>query len=428
MKFLLSIWIVKFTKFILLLSGRGQGTALPGLIVEKIHPYILDELANQFNKVIVVSGTNGKTTTQTILSEILKSASISFVANSSGSNLKRGIISKLLSEVSFFGAIKKKILLLEVEEATLPKIVLELKPDIFIYTNLFRDQLDAYGELDRTQEFLRNSLKLYQNSSVILNADDPRLAHITNGLKCDSYYYSLGKYKDEFEYEGKLTHSQIAKEVTSISTKEDHSYDFIFDEIKYNLKIPGKFHIYNAVRAIMAAELLDIDTKSIQEGISSTKAAFGRGERIIKDNINYKMLLIKNPAGANVTLDILKQAEDEKLNLVFLLNDKQADGRDVSWIWDTNFEKLDNYNIKNIFCGGSRREDMALRIKYALGQVTKKKDYYQIKKKNINLFLLEDSITLHNLIKSKNIRNVYVLPTYTAMLSFRKYLTGNQIQ
>jgi lipid II isoglutaminyl synthase (glutamine-hydrolysing) len=344
--------------------------------------------------------------------------------------LKRGIIGKFIKESSFTGKVNYTHAIFEIEEATMPRIINELNPTMIVITNLYRDQLDAYGEVDRTQKFLSDSIKLVPNTTVILNADDPRVSILTDGLQNETIYYGMQeKFINNFSYEGK----QVSKKNKTIEAKDLKINDDLTSNFKINidtfhLDSPGKFHIYNALAAIAAANELRIDNKIISKGINNSKSAFGRGELIKKDDINYKILLVKNPVGLSLTLDLLLNVKNP--NLVFILNDNIADGRDVSWIWDANFELLQQIKPNSIICSGTRAEDMLLRVKYALEGLKKiNTNEYKSTKFNTNVTFVKDINRLHNELKTQNskLNTAFVLPTYTAMLEFRKNILGQAL-
>lgn len=445
--YIVYIWFAKLLAFFLKLLNKGSGTALPGLIAEKYLPSILPYFARQVPTKILITGTNGKTTTQTILKSILQKANKQVIANVSGSNLKRGLISTFLKNTSVWGKVTTDVAIFETEEATMPKIVIDLKPNIIIVTNLFRDQLDAYGEVDRTQKFIRQSIETSPKAILILNADDPRVGSLADGLNNPVIYYGLDKeYQEYFAYEGAKTMKNAKlkiKNVDDIKVLDDLSTNFTFAGQEYHANTPGIFHVYNALAAIVCSQTLNISSDLIKTGVAEADAAFGRGEIIEKDGSQYKLLLVKNPAGMTLTLNLLKHIKHP--NLVFILNDKIADGRDVSWIWDAQMEILNEIKPANIIVSGQRAEDMLLRIKYALGGLEQFKEpeeeskniipQYYTESTNTHVYFTKsmseiDSITrkLGNTSTYEPANSItYVLPTYTAMLAFRKYLLGSAL-
>lgn len=440
-----TILIGKTALLLTRLLRRGSGSALPGLIAEKLNKNLLEHFSRQIPNKVLITGTNGKTTTQKILGNILKESGIKYIANASGSNMKRGILSTLIKNSDLAGNINQQYLILEVEEATLPNIVSEIKPTIIIVTNLFRDQLDAYGEIDRTRQFILKSIQLSSKSSIILNGDDPKVKSLMVS-RDKTYFYSIKEeYLKMFKYEGKIDTSgdkdilcsniSINKDLSStfkINVQNKIRFDISIEKEDFTLDAPGVFHIYNALAAILAAKILGINERKIVRGVNTSKAAFGRGESFTVDNIKYKILLVKNPAGLTLTLDLLKNVKKPKL--IFILNDNQADGRDVSWIWDAHMEIINEIRPSLIIASGIRASDMLLRIKYSVGEIFKmSNDSYITKDKNMKIIKVDEIQNIHKKLISylKNNRlegdEIFVLPTYTAMLEFRKYLLGEAL-
>lgn len=404
------------------LTGRGAGTALPGLICERYFPWVYEYLMSNLKNTIAITGTNGKTTTQTILKNILEAKGYKVLNNKAGSNMKRGIISELLKQSDLKGKLDFDYMIFEVEEATFPKIIKDIKPQAIIVTNLFRDQLDAYGEIDKTQSYIIEGIKQMPDAKLILNHDDPKVREIKTKVTNVSSFINLHDEitkEIKFEiYENEQTETiDTEKLFTAKDCRVDEGFGNNFNvELKegrsklllngLNLNVPGKFQIYNALSAIAAARALGVDVNSIRKGITNFKPAFGRGEEIE----NFKVLLVKNPAGATLNVDLIKNVR--KLNLMLILNDNIADGKDVSWIWDCDFEKLNEADIEHIIFSGKRANDIQLRIKYALS--TRK--FNNIKTD------LEPNIAQAINIARKTNKKFFVLPTYTGMLEFRKSL------
>jgi len=432
-KSIFTIYTLKTLKRGLAVTRTGSGTALPGLLAENHRPQLFNYFATQLEFVVLITGTNGKTTTKALLSDILDEAGIKHISNESGSNLRRGILSTFISKSNAFGKLNSKFAVFEVEEATLPKIVKEIKPNVLIVTNLFRDQLDAYGEVNKTREYILTALKLCPSAKVILNADDPMVRSLSEDLVNEFHYFSLPKeYRKGIKFE-KLNRVSTNRTATtpseilttnSIAVTNDLSTKFTIKTHEFVLKAPGFFHVYNALAAIQTTRLLKIDFQTIQKGFKKFKPAFGRGEEIVlkgwksptkKQPIwKFKILLVKNPAGLNLTLEMLSQAKGS--NLLFILNDKIADGKDVSWIWDANLELLKDIQPNKIFVSGIRSKDMALRIKYALG-----KDYHT-KERDIKVQTFQRFILRKIKQEVPDGGLIFVLPTYTAMNEFRKLL------
>ncbi|MBD3281109.1 DUF1727 domain-containing protein [Candidatus Dojkabacteria bacterium] len=410
---ILKVFALKTIVNLLNLLRPGSGTALPGLLAERYAPELFEKFSSQLERVILITGTNGKTTTRNLLSSILDQAEITHFSNREGSNMKRGVISTFIKESSWFAKLKTKTAIIEVEEATLPRIVESLTPEILIITNLFRDQLDAYGEVNKTQEYIKTAIDKSPETKLVLNADDPLVRDLAEGVKEENVtFYSIEETaREKFNYEGNESLLKPLKEAVqakSIEVTGQLHTRFQINLINYELKIPGIFHVYNATAAILAAKELGIAQNKIQGGFKGVEPAFGRGEQLGR----FKILLVKNPAGLTLTLDMLKNSKHA--NILLILNDNIADGRDVSWIWDAEVEKIDEIAPKNVFVSGTRAEDMALRLKYA----------QEFSRQKYDVLVESDLCKMIEQIDEKLRRGelCYVLPTYTAMNEFRKLL------
>ncbi|MBD2231525.1 Mur ligase family protein [Phormidium tenue] len=428
---LLLIPIVAFAKLLTLAlraSGWGSGTALPGYLVGRYFPFVLKALVSQIPVVVAITGTNGKTTSQTMLSAVLDQApQAKVLRNKAGANLSQGILSELLKQSNAVGRLDFTHAVLEVEEATLPRIARLIKPNIIAVTNLYRDQLDAYGEVDRTEKLIRDGIAQCPTAAVVVNGDDPRTSRLTQGLENATYFMSLApEYARFLPYEGKLN-SRVPDsqglEATNIHINEDLTTDFSvqgqINSERVNLPqaktvSPGFFHVYNALTAIAIAHLLGIDGATAIAGLKAFKPAFGRGEILTRQQgdkqVNYRLLLVKNPASFSLSLELLRNIPS--LKLILAINDNTADGKDVSWLWDSELERLNQANIDWILCTGIRAKDMAVRLKYALdvppGPIPAEESIRQA---------IDSSFK-----KVGSGDTVFVLPTYTAMLEFRKLM------
>lgn len=413
--YLLTILFAKSLTVILKLTKKGRGTALPGLIVQKYIPILIPYILNKSPYTILITGTNGKTTTRTFLCNVLESK-YKVLQNRSGSNLLRGIISEIISQSDYFGNVKHKFAVFEVEEASMPNIAKFIKAEQIIITNLYRDQLDAYGEVDRTQKFIQEAVDLSPESFIILNGDDPRVSQIKVQNDRVIYFGINDPLIKMFDYEGNIDiKNGITKRTASrLEIKKNLGTSFTFDGETYEVNIPGYFNVYNALASILSAGILNIDTDNIKNAISMTKPAFGRGEIIEINDKQLHLFLVKNPAGFNLNLDLIKSIKD--INLALVLNDNIADGKDVSWIWDSNLEILNQMKARQIICSGTRSEDMLLRVKYAIDK-DNNSEITEIKPLS--------ELTMH--ILNSNVKHFYILLTYTAMLELRKLILGNSL-
>lgn len=440
-KYLLA-WIIGliFRKILMLFPQFG-GNAAPGLIALKIDNNFLVRQKNNFSFHIVISGTNGKTTTARMVSAILKKDQHIFIHNRSGSNLLRGLVSAIIAGKKKLK--KKPIGLWEVDEAVLPKAIHQLKPKIIIITNLFRDQLDRYGEIDILANKWLTALKnTNKKAKIILNGNDASLINLGRKLKNKIIFFGLETKKSKlnqinhsadatfcplclkplaytqvyFSHLGNFSCScgfcQPAKIIKAVSIKTGNNKTLIrlnYSEKKLSLKlnITGLFNVYNALAAISTAFALNFDLKKSVKALEKFTPAFGRMETIKTKNKTIKLILVKNPTGFNQAINSVANLNYSLMLLA--LNDKLADGTDVSWIWDVNFEKLAKLKTKFII-SGDRAGDLALRLKYA-----------GIRQKRIILISNDLKTCLEKIFKSRA-KKVCLLPTYTAMLSVRRLL------
>ena len=446
MKHKIAIYSAKLAKIASKLSGKG-GTALPGLVADRIDPDLLRKLTEGgFSKgIIVVTGTNGKTTVSSMISDILTKNGISHIRNYAGSNMKRGIVSTLLDNCDNNGKVNKDMAVFEIDEAYVPVVCPIIKPSIVVVTNLFRDQLDRYGELDKIANSFKQTFDTL-DANIILNADDPLVASLSTGKKttffgisdytgekiindhtADSifdmqngeeleylqrYYGHIGIYRSN---NGNTKRPKPQVEVTKMSklTKEFSQIEVKTTTeskiLKIKLPLAGIYNIYNAIASISVADNLKLPANKTIDSLLSTSAAFGRAENIRYNDTEFKLLLIKNPTGFNQVIQTFLKPKPRNTTILIAINDKIADGRDVSWLWDAAIEDISDYSGK-IVCSGTRAYDMALRLKYA----------------GIKDYTVESDISkaLEVVCESTNTnKEVYILPTYTAMLELRAKLT-----
>jgi UDP-N-acetylmuramyl tripeptide synthase len=422
-------------------AGRGGGTTLPGKLVWKLDRTALDALAARLpTGVALVSATNGKTTTTAMASAIL-SPTHRLAWNHSGANLASGVTSTLLAA---HGA---DLGLLEVDEFALPEIMRRTHPRVVSLGNLFRDQLDRYGELEHVAERWRNAVaQLDPAATVVANADDALVASIAegrdsvlrfglddaaqarNGLQHASdskYCVRCGSpYAYDAVYVGHLGayrcpgcgHARPALDVAGRRIEPDgldgvsFSLDTPEGSTRVRLQVPGLYNVYNALAAASIALALGLDQEQIVGGLERFRAAFGRFERFEAGGRRVLLLLVKNPAGAN---EALRTLEDGGVppTLVVALNDRIADGRDVSWIWDVDFEPLLE-RVERIVASGERAAELALRFTYAgfpQDRIELEPDLERALDRGLELTAADAELV--------------VLPTYTAMLALRAIAT-----
>jgi len=426
-------------------SGRGGGTTLPGRLLVRMAPDAIERLAAQLDRgSIVISSTNGKTTTAGMISEILCADGRTPVHNRAGSNMHWGVATALLEQTGDEG-------LFELDEAWLPRVAPQLRPRLLVLGNLFRDQLDRYGELERlADEWAELVARLAGSCEFALNADDPLIADLGRDRELRSRpgvtYFGI---EDQSQALPELQHAHDAKHCRRCGAP--YVYDRAFvghlghytcpscdadrptpdvaatkielqgisgssvhvttpeGDLDLELPLPGLYNVYNALGAITAALRSGISLERIRQGLEAMRAVFGRVETIDVAGKPVSILLIKNPAGANEVLRTLRlESSNGGIDLWLALNDRIADGRDVSWIWDADFELLAD-GVRRVVCAGSRAPEMALRLKYAGWP----QDAIEV------IEPVESSL---DEAVSETPDRLYALPTYTALLELRTLL------
>ncbi|MCF0146668.1 MAG: DUF1727 domain-containing protein [Eubacterium sp.] len=439
----------------LLRLGHRGGTTVPGRAALKIDPAVLKTISAGMD-VIVVTGTNGKTTTCRMLLHALESAGKDVLANRSGANLLPGIVAEFASDTDLFGHPKKKIAIIECDEGAMKQVIPLLKPRVIAVTNLFRDQLDRYGEITHTREAIRMAVKESPESILCLNADCSLTASIAEDLPNPVFYYGIeipvGKQENaeisdarycikcgkEYRY-SYHTYAHLGGffcpscgysrrpshyGVTTIRSMDTKGSDFDLavrtpgqEEISWDVHcaLPAVYNIYNAAAAVCAASEAGFDTKQIISSLADVTSSFGRMETFDLDGTQVQMILVKNPAGCDRALSYVASVEEEH-DVVLCLNDRTADGHDISWIWDADFEAIcENPHVRRFYVRGDRAEDMQLRLKY--GGASEEK---------IELVRTDQELVRK---MQEDKKPVFILPNYTSMLSLRAELsavTGKQ--
>ena len=434
-KLFISITIAKFiSRFCRLIPFIG-GSALPGLIALKLNPALINQIIkkNQLQS-IIITGTNGKTTTSRLLGKILKTNNIKYLHNRAGSNLLRGIASTLINQSNNLGKINKKLAIWEVDEAIVPQAIKQLNPQIILFTNLFRDQLDRYGEINTTLNNWGKAINnLPKQAKLIINIDDPSLKYLSDHFKNPNNLITFGLSKN-LSQQQKLSHTADAifcphcchpLKFTAIFTSHlghYHCSQCSFRKTTPNNKLnkiikttlPGIYNQYNILAAAIIAKTLNLSQKSINTAVKNFKPAFGRAENFKVNHKSIQILLVKNPTGFNTVLETLSKAKKlTNTPLLLILNDIIADGTYVSWIWDVDFEILKSRKTP-IIVSGLRAHDLALRLKYA--------------GINPKLIQIQPKLTkaFNKFIQLKGIQG-YILPTYTSMLSLREILRKKKL-
>lgn len=432
---MLTILIIALGKLIHFASNLlniGSGSTWPGHIALGLDKYFVKKnLQNNKNlKVILIAGTNGKTTTGKMIKTILEENSLRVFQNEEGANLLNGIVSSFIKYSSMFGKLNYDYAILEVDENTLPQALKYISPKVVILLNLFRDQLDRYGEVNIIALKWSKTLKnIRSDATLILNADDPKIAYLGNGMKTEVRYFGLTNSKlSSTEHASDSTYcSRCNHKLTYKSTVYSHFGNWLCGNCGLTRPKPdietyeyyplsGLYNKYNVNCAVLTTRILGITDTEIKAALKKFRPAFGRQENIQYKNRQIKIFLSKNPASFNQSLLTINDFKAK--NILIILNDRIPDGQDVSWIWDIDFE---NYlrNFQNISVSGDRAYDMALRIRYAIKK-PEKQFFEKIKiYENLNKAINE------SLKQSNDI--LYILPTYSGMLEIRKILTGKAI-
>lgn len=414
----------------------GSGSTWPGNIALLINKNFIKEYIyrNKHIKVILIAGTNGKTTTSKLIKHILEKDGKKVFHNETGANLLNGIASCLIKYSNFKGILNFDIAIFENDENTLPQILSELRPSAVVILNLFRDQLDRYGEVNIVANKWKYALEnLDEKTSVYLNGDDPLISYLGKDLKSKIFYFGLDKTF--------MTKQEIPHDVDSIycpNCSHKLSYDVIsyshlgdfncercgfkrhktetFCNEKINYPLIGKYNIYNTNAAILLTNTyFSIPVDKISNYINNFKPAFGRQEIIRYKNKNIALLLSKNPTGFNQSIKVVTDSKIKNKNLLIVLNDRIPDGKDVSWIWDVDFEKLQDISGL-IYISGDRAYDLAIRLKYEEFKNSSLKIYADLKE------AIKAAVE-----ETHQNETLYILPTYSAMLEVRKILKGRSI-
>ena len=427
---------------------RGGGTALPGLVAGRIDPEIVRHLGARLGGgSVLITGTNGKTTASRILASILEAAGMPTLHNRSGSNMMRGLASALLASANGRHGAGPTLGLFEVDEATLPAAARALAPRALAFTNLFRDQLDRYGEVDTVAAMWREALAATpRDSTLVLNADDPSVAELTLGWDGPVHWFGLDDPAFATEFPGSVDArwcrgcggsfvygrryfghagfwrcsgcTRVRPETQTTATAIQLALDGSSFEVpglgRVSMPLSGLYNVANALAAIALARFLDVPGEAILAGLANVRAAFGRQEVVHFEGRRLMLMLAKNPAGANQVLRLIAAVAPtigEAVKVAVLLNDHFADGQDVSWTWDVDYELLAS-TVEIWWAGGDRAEDIALRLKYAGWPPPAAVE--------------RDPADLLDRVHEETARGdlVFVIPTYTAMLDLRAELAA----
>ncbi|MBQ7740980.1 MAG: DUF1727 domain-containing protein [Eubacterium sp.] len=418
---------------ILRISGKGA-TSLPGKAAVFLKRDILRRLSKGV-KIICVTGTNGKTTTCALLSYAMRKSGVSFFTNGSGANMMSGVVTAFIKNCNIFGKCKKEYAILECDENSFYEISKHAEISVIAVTNIFRDQLDRYGEVGYIRAQIVRAINENKNALLILNADCPISYYISK--ICDNNFLSFGvnarrisesvsdiKFcpvcSHELKYKSRI-YAQLGRffcsgcgykreepdcEISSVSSDAFSTHftlDLCGEKRAFSSKLTGIYNCYNFACAALILHALGLD---ITEKLSDFSGAFGRCEIFKSDNKSIMLLLVKNPVGMQNCVDLIRDVNSDA-SLVFALNDNAADGRDISWIWDCDFSRIKS---EKIYALGTRASDMALRLKYS----------------NLNVREIISSENYDALIKlikdSKN--DFIVFANYTAMMNIRRYFVN----
>lgn len=445
-RFWLALWTGKIVGSTMKVLGK-KGTTLPGVVARKIYPDIIKFLALSFKEgTVIITGTNGKTTTNNLLASILETAGLTVAFNREGANMLAGITGALMQNTTFSGKGKGDILLLEVDEATVPALCNQLTPRLAVVTNFFRDQLDRYGELDTTVNMVKSALP--SDTELVLNADDPLVAQIGIG-KQEVYYYGVAALPSSKEESAETREGRYCTvcgrelsytlfhygqlgiyvcmfcdfkrpnpDIEAMGIVQDHHGISFWVDSEYSIPLIGSYNLYNALAAFCAADRLGIAREDIRHGLMNFVSDAGRMEQFSLLGYDVTLTLVKNPIGFNQVIQALTEV-NKPLHLLIAINDLAADGRDISWLWDVEFEILAavQADIRQMICSGLRAEDMALRLKYA--------------------GFAEDKIVIEHILPKAVERlggypgidrdSVFILPTYTVLFPLRDILVANRV-
>lgn len=426
-------------------TGRG-GTSLPGKVLLRLDPDALARLAAALPQVALVSATNGKTTTTACVRSILQAAGSVPVGNAEGANMSGGIAASLLNQVDA-ASDPRAVGLLEVDEFWLPQVAAATQPESILLGNLFRDQLDRYGELDAIAERWGALLPTLPSTTAVLCADDPLVAstapehghvvwfgvddpslgmaardHAADGVHCTVCGTTL---EYSVVYAGHTgiwacpgcgrSRPEPTVRATDITFEGSRGARFTLhagaEQVAVHLPLPGAYNVVNAVGAAALSLQLGASLDDCAAGIAAMRAAFGRGERVALGERELLLMLVKNPVGANEVLRTLA-LEPRPLDVLAVLNDRIADGRDVSWVWDADVEAAAP-SVRRVVCSGTRAAEMALRWRYA-----------GVSPDRIIVIPELEAALDEALAGAEAGGPLVVLPTYTAMLELRQLLLG----
>lgn len=420
------ILLGKLVSGLIKLTNLGSGSTWPGHIAVNLDSSFNKKLlAKNKIKTIVVAGTNGKTTTSKLIKTILEEDGKKVLQNEAGANLQNGLSSTLVKGANLNGGLNYDFLIFEADENSLPIVLEEFIPDYIILLNLFRDQLDRYGEIDTIARKWKAAIeKLPSTTVLILNADDPSIAFIGKDKKTNTFYFGLDeKGSQKIKHGADTIYCPNCSEKLSFKNIQfSHLGDWNCPNCGFkrpatdisslpSYPLAGEYNKYNSLASFLLAKKLKINQEAVKKAFKTFEPAFGRQEKIKYKGKNVQIFLSKNPTSFNESLSTVLELGAK--NILILFNDRVPDGLDVSWIWDINFEEILGKRKLNIAVSGDRVYDMALRLKYA----------------EIFTHVIEQPETaLNEMVRNlEDNETLFILPNYSAMLDIRKVLTGRKI-
>ena len=392
---------------------RGGGSALPGLVIEKIDPgFIARTLAQIPRGVVVISGTNGKTTTTKIVVELLEAAGLKVFTNRTGSNFSRGVAAALLGEVDMRGRLDADIAVLELDEAWAVKFVQLVPPRYSLLLNVMRDQLDRFGEIDTAAGFLAKIAQA-TTDTVVLNRDDPRIYRLHQQTAANVAFFGTTDQllelmpTDDALKTGQAQANHLAPADVLLADIDKQTATFQIDDAKHavRMRLNGVYNLLNAAAALSLVRQITgekAELTTLLGALSDVAPAFGRGETIVIDGTPIELILVKNPSGFRLSL---LSFADGTADTMIAINDNYADGRDVSWLWDVDVSRLEQVAVVS----GVRAHDMALRLGYD----------------DITPEIIEPDLAaaLEKLLAHHPRKPKHIYCTYTAMMRLRKLLS-----
>ncbi len=443
MRLILAIWAAKLSSLVGKIIGK-KSSSTPGAIALKICPDIIKILAKSIKgKIIVTCGTNGKTTTNNLIYSALLKCGYRVVCNTLGANMLSGVATAFAMDCNIFGKLKADYACLEIDEAYAVKVFDHITPDYMIVTNLFRDQLDRYGEIETTLNLIKSAIEKVPSVKLILNGDDPLSAQLGNGKKASYFgisemvlpqeaevrdgqfcsqcgaelsynYYHYGQLGDYFCKSCNNKRNKIDFEAKNVNLTNGLS--FTINNIPLKLNYRGFYNIYNILALYSVMNLLGHTSQDFSALLSDYKPQIGRMEEIDLGK-SVILNLAKNPAGFNQAIETVI-SDKRKKDVIIAVNSEPSDGMDVSWLWDVNFERLSDEHLNLLSLSGKRLYDLALRFKYSDVKIDKITDNIQE--------AIEDAL-------KTDAEVCYVLVNYTAlfgtqeiMLSIKKELEGRK--